>query len=357
MTRKTKEELEEKDTKKKVTNKKATSKVAEKPNKVKKTKNVKKSNKVDNPKEVEKTKKVVKSKKATQSKEVEKPKTVAKLKSEKVSKTAKVDKASKTEKANNKKESKKTVGKKATVISATKKDEKIPVKKSSSKKSATKSSTTSKTATKRSTTKKATTAKVNAEITPITPIEYYDLPYRYNETVVKVLAQTPNTLFAYWDISDDDRKNFEETYGKLFFYNTRPVLIVHNLTENYTFEIDIDDFANNWYIHVNDTKCKYAVELGRRPKYEQYDAIPVNYLNVAFSNTIEIPNDHILFFKENDRIYFKNIRTNKITEKIFKAKKDSNIVKGIYKNYNLLENEDRFDFQNPSSNNPTSNVF
>ena len=39
-------------------------------------------------------------------------------------------------------------------------------------------------------------------------LEYYDLPYRYNETVVKILYQTPTILFVYWDISDFDRENY-----------------------------------------------------------------------------------------------------------------------------------------------------
>lgn len=236
---------------------------------------------------------------------------------------------------------------------------KATTKKATTRKTSTTKSTTKKVATKKATKKKSTTKKseTKSKVISINPVEYYDLPYRYNETVVKVLAQNPNTLFAYWDVSDKDKENLDKQYGKLFFYNTRPVLVVHNLTDNYTFEVDIDDFANNWYINVSNTKCKYFIELGRRPKYENNNAIPVNYVNVAFSNTIEMPNDHILFFKDNDRIYFKNIKTNKITEKIFKSKTHSSKLKGIYSNYNLSETNDRFDFKNPSSQNPTSNVF
>ena len=66
-------------------------------------------------------------------------------------------------------------------------------------------------------------------------LEYYDLPYRYNQTVVKVLAQTPTTLFIYWDISDEDRNNFVKQYGENFFNDTKPVLIIHNKTMNYSF--------------------------------------------------------------------------------------------------------------------------
>ena len=62
---------------------------------------------------------------------------------------------------------------------------------------------------KKSNTKKATTGKKTTTKKPVV-VEYYDLPYRYNQTVVKVLAQTPTTLFIYWDISDDDRKKYVE---------------------------------------------------------------------------------------------------------------------------------------------------
>ena len=50
--------------------------------------------------------------------------------------------------------------------------------------------------------KKSTTTKKRNEFLS----EYYDLPYKYNKTVVKILAQTPKTLFVYWEISDKDRE-------------------------------------------------------------------------------------------------------------------------------------------------------
>ena len=105
---------------------------------------------------------------------------------------------------------------------------------------------------KTTTRKKAVNKKVKIE-----PVEYYDLPYRYNQTVIKVLAQTPTTLFIYWDISDNDRKKYEKEFGENFFQNSKPVLIVHNDTLGYSFEVEINDFANSWYLHVADSKCDY----------------------------------------------------------------------------------------------------
>ena len=131
--------------------------------------------------------------------------------------------------------------------------------------------------------------------------EYYDLPYRYNQTIVKLLYQTPTTLFIYWDISDEDREKLKEDYGEDFFEKTKPVLIVHNETKGYSFEVEINDFANCWYLNVNDSKCKYKIELGRKPFEVMYNGevtevkttpkITKSYIPITSSNEIESPND------------------------------------------------------------------
>ena len=187
--------------------------------------------------------------------------------------------------------------------------------------------------------------------------EYYDLPYKYNKTVIKALAQNPNTLFVYWEISDEDVQNIKDKFGEDIFYTTKPVLIIHNLTDKYSFEIDINDFANNWYIHVNDTKCQYVIELGRRPKEGEVNHFPDNYLYVTSSNMIESPNDHVLFYDSEQfrQVRFKNIHTNKYTTRVIKP-----FLKNMYELYRSLHLDKEnvsFDFKNPSSQNPTSNVY
>ena len=185
-------------------------------------------------------------------------------------------------------------------------------------------------------------------------LEYYDLPYKYNKTVIKALAQNPNTLFVYWEISDEDIKSLKEKYGENIFDLTRPVLIIHNLTDKYSFEVDINDFANNWYIHVNDSKCQYVIELGRRQKENN---LSDKYLYITSSNMIESPNDHVLFYDSEQirEVRFKNIHTNKYTTRVIKP-----FLKNIYELYNSLhlsKENGSFDFKNPSSQNPTSNLF
>ena len=271
---------------------------------------------------------------------------------------------------------KKTASENGTTKKATNKTstaKKTASKTGTTKKAATKrtASTAKKSTTKRTSTKKATSKKISTKAKKrningkkaISPklqkirsyiVEYYDLPYRYNKTVVKALAQNPNTLFVYWEVSDEDRNSFIKKYGERFFHITKPVLIIHNLTDKYSYELDINDFANNWYIHVNDSKCQYVVELGRRP-IEYTEEVPTDYIYITSSNVIEAPNDHVLFFNENDVIYFKNIHTNQYTKRVIKPFLKH--ICGIYKNFNLSEESNSFDFKNPSSQNPTSNVL
>lgn len=225
-------------------------------------------------------------------------------------------------------------------------------KKSSTSKVTTKSrkTTTKKTtkATSSKTTRKATSTRKkklteNDKITSQTPLvqnfaesEYYDLPFAYNQTVVKILAQTPEILFVYWDISDEDRQKYIETYGENFFNETKPVLIITNKTMNYSFEVDINDFANSWYLHINDPKCEYNIELGRRPISKEIE-LPNNYMYVASSNVIEAPNDHILFEKEQSVAYFKNVKTDVVSEKPITKLTFMNRLGKIYNIYDMYK--------------------
>ena len=186
---------------------------------------------------------------------------------------------------------------------ANKAQSKVEVEEKASTKSSTKISKAEKTTTKKTTTQKNISSTV----------EYYDLPYRYNETVVKILAQTPNMLFIYWDISDLDRNSYIEKYGNDFFNNTKPILLIHNKTMNYTFEVEINDFANSWYLHVNDANCDYSVELGRRPIYNNRDLD--DYFYIVTSNEMEMPNNHVLLDKLGKFAFFKNVKNNFIEKK------------------------------------------
>ena len=340
----------------------------EKTKEIKSKKETKKKASEDNKKKVEK-KAVTKSKiKKEEKKDVDTKKkvtakTTSKITTQKNTKTKKTEIKAKEKKSEPKK---KTTTKTAT--QKTTKDKKTETKKSTktSKKVEVKKST------KKTTKSKATTKKEKKFLA-----EYYDLPYRYNETVVKILAQTPKKLFIYWDISDKDIKKYKKVFGENFFYDTYPVLLIHNEEMDYTFEVQVNDFANCWYVDINDAKCKYSVNLGRKfkninklnidenqLKQENID-LKNDYLQITISNTLEVPNDKILFDKLGNTVKYRNVKTFEETNKNIEniISENGNILKiyDIYEFYKQIYkneiDENIFDINNPSSGNTYSKIL
>ena len=284
----------------------------------------------------------------------------------------------KSAKKSTKKTTKKAVAKKSTSTTkkatttkkkteATKKTtaKKTTVEKKTTVKSATKKATTKKTESsgKKNTTRKKTVSTKSKKDIQKFQAEYYDLPYMYNKTVVKVLAQTPKMLFIYWEISEEDRDIFKKLYGENFFNHTKPVLVVYNDTMNYSFEVEVDDFANSWYLHIENANCEYHVELGRKPiqninRQNQPIYIPY-YVYVTSSNEMTSPNNTILFDPNIKTITFRNIKTGEVIKKdINQFKFITNVgifnVKELYKY--LFPNEN-FEFENIVLGNTSSGAL
>ncbi len=297
------------------------------------------------------TKKVLKEKSVSKSR-------VTKKSDEKAKTTKKTSAKTKSEKSTAKKPEKKTK------VTKTTKNSKDKLKKAES----SKKSTTTKT-------KKTSEKKLAKKVTQEYLQEYYDLPYRYNETVVKILAQTPKRLFVYWDVSDKDKETFINAFGEDFFDKTYPVLLVHNEELNYTFEVPINDFANSWYLDIKDSKTKYVVKLGRKfrniedikPSEEvlQKECINIqnDYINITNSNKLEVPNDHILFENIQNQVTYRNVKNGNeykkdisdIIEKLNKTYKDIDIEKMYREFYGDEISEDIL--LNPSSGALSSSGF
>ena len=254
-----------------------------------------------------------------------------------------------TKKETNTTSKKSTTSKKATTSkTAAKKATKATTKKAATKKTTAKKNTAKKDEpTKKTTTRKRTTKKTTVvEEPPVQIVEYYDLPYKYGNTVVRLLAQTPKTLFVYWEVSEKDIENFKTLYGDDFFSKTKPVLIVHNLTLNKINEIEINDFANCWYLNTEDSDCKFDIELARKFIDNTANDVdnPDNYLYIAKSNNLQSPNNHILFEKIQEFVVFRNASNDNIIKKNIKSFK---FLKDIYKFYKDMYDEDVLN--NPSS--------
>ena len=270
--------------------------------------------------------------------------------------TKKTTSSSKKPTTTKKKSTKKAVKKQTTTTQkkSTPKKETVKAKKTTAKKVTSSS--------KKTTRKKSTKAEVKNLVEKFQS-EYYDLPYMYNKTIVKVLAQTPKMLFIYWEISEDDRNLFKKLYGENFFNNTRPILVVYNDTMNYSFEVEIDDFANSWYLHINDANCDYHIELGRKPishKAQNNDSTYIPYyVYVTSSNEMASPNNTILFNPNLKSIKYRNVKTGEVKEKdIMQFTFITNYgifnIKDLYK---FLYPNESFEFENIVLGNTSSGAL
>ena len=365
-----KKEVAKKETKQtaKKTTKKATKVEKATPKKDKTEKTTKKT-------AVKETKATKKDSTKTKEKVKKEPKTT-----EKETKTTTTKKTTKTTKTASKKETKTATSKKDKVVEVEKKVDELSViekiksfiakiaamqEEARKEAQAEKEELENKKTTKTKTAKKVKTEKEVKKFEYM--LEYYDLPYRYNETVVKILAQTPKRMFVYWDISDNDREKYIKTFGEDFFEKTYPVLLLYNEDKKYIKEIAINDFANSWYIDIPDAKTKYSIQLGR--KFKSYNEVVTvdtqkvrenniilhtDYLPFANSNVLEVPNDHVLLDSLPRFVTFRNVKTNE--ERIVELKDIKNVygiydVKEFYEEHYKDEiSEGLFDMANPSSN-------
>ncbi|MCI9087170.1 MAG: DUF4912 domain-containing protein [Clostridia bacterium] len=216
---------------------------------------------------------------------------------------------------------------------------KTPEKKATTKSSTTKKATVAKT-TKKTTARKSSTQTTRKRTTkrakPVITTEYYDLPAVYNRTIVKILAQTPSSLFVYWEISEEDKKKLQLQYGEAFFQNTKPYLVITNETMNYSFETEINDYANSWYIHIHDSSCKYGVQLIRKSIHHNTDNSH-SVINIISSNEIATPNDHILFDKLGKTVFFRDVKSNREVEKDISSLSFISNIGRVYNIYDLYK--------------------
>lgn len=250
--------------------------------------------------------------------------------------------------------SKETTTKKVATKKSTTSKTPTTKKTTTSKETATKKAASKKTTTKKSATKKKTTSRKSSNTTKRTSkkaatniIEYYDLPATYNQTTVKLLFQTPKKLFVYWEISEADKQKYFDEKGNDFFETTTPYLVVRNKTKNYSFEVEINDFANSWYFDVPDSNCEYEVALIRKHKVTKAPTW------ITTSNELEVPNNRILFDQNRKEIFFKNIKTDAVISKTVVNLQFINHLGNIcnansfYKKF--YDEEDLITINNPSS--------
>jgi hypothetical protein len=119
----------------------------------------------------------------------------------------------------------------------------------------------------------------------------YNLPLRYGDNRIVILARDPWWLHAYWDISEQRINEVISSIAIEERQNLKWILRVYDITAvnnfngsnaNSFFNIDIHFEANNWYVNVNQPERDWCIEIGLMNPYGKF-------FPVARSNVIKTP--------------------------------------------------------------------
>ncbi len=99
--------------------------------------------------------------------------------------------------------------------------------------------------------------------------EREELPDRYGDTRIVIMARDPYWVFSYWEVTDEKRVQVEREAGSSW-NELRKVLRVYDVTgkdfngfnANRYFDIDLHPSAVSWYINVGVADRSWCVDLG-----------------------------------------------------------------------------------------------
>ena len=102
------------------------------------------------------------------------------------------------------------------------------------------------------------------------PVNKLGLPKDYGDTAITILPKDPVSIFAYWSINRETKKNLESKYGNDFFKNSKLVIRIYDMTDDTRktgFDVFIDTTDNSYYINVGKFISVAKSNILNMPKY------------------------------------------------------------------------------------------
>ncbi|WP_413853060.1 DUF4912 domain-containing protein [Candidatus Ruminimicrobium bovinum] len=117
------------------------------------------------------------------------------------------------------------------------------------------------------------------------PVNKLGLPKDYGDTAITILPKDPVSIFAYWSINRETKKNLESKYGNDFFKNSKLVIRIYDMTDDTRktgFDVFIDTTDNSYYINVGKFNRSWVADIG-------YITSKGKFISVAKSNILNMP--------------------------------------------------------------------
>lgn len=93
----------------------------------------------------------------------------------------------------------------------------------------------------------------------------FEIPHHYGDTKIVLMVRDPWTMFSYWEVSSSFEDNIRSIIEERGLTPERSVLRVYEVNEsgeNLSQEFELKDWADSWYIHLDDTGREWTVDIG-----------------------------------------------------------------------------------------------
>ncbi|MBU2541664.1 MAG: DUF4912 domain-containing protein [Candidatus Omnitrophica bacterium] len=121
-------------------------------------------------------------------------------------------------------------------------------------------------------------------------IDDYQFPADYGLNRVRLMVKDPFWVFAYWEIPFDNLNSLKSRLSDEEIRTAKTVLRMYDVTlldfngtnANSYFDIEVDIYANNWYVNLYKDGVSYIAEIGLRTAGGRF-------ISLARSNCVHTP--------------------------------------------------------------------
>jgi hypothetical protein len=97
------------------------------------------------------------------------------------------------------------------------------------------------------------------------------MPPEYEEDILYMMPQGPQTMFVYWSLSEGTRKMAEHHFRTAWsdlpkvikMYDVTDI-VFHGHNAHKAFEMDVPEMTNNWFLHNLEPGRTYVADIGTR---------------------------------------------------------------------------------------------
>jgi hypothetical protein len=118
----------------------------------------------------------------------------------------------------------------------------------------------------------------------------FDFPAGYGDNKIVAMVRDPWWIYSYWEVAGDKEEKVKKSIRNDGAEPSKSLLRVYDVTDtdinksesNGHFDIELENLANNWYVHVNQPDRAWCIDIGILASNDKF-------YTLARSNVVKTP--------------------------------------------------------------------